>query len=475
MASEPIFNISALIPMQRVLGVCETLAWFGLLTLIGIASFIFGGYGSQHWLQFSAVFYVWFCFSLTLAALGGRINWRAIRSARHVIILLLASMIWLYLPLIVPYKHALYDLLETRLVDGPAHLPTWFSPMISWSVSPNRTRWLLMSEVLISCIFISTLALVYNRQRLRQLLVLFMIIGLAHAAVGLFGKFANVLFVERLEVDGHFDVARGLFINRNHFAAFLVLTLLGGLAAQWRLLIKTPFNNVKEVMASHLRVRHLWVLFSIGLTLVACISSQSRGAVLSLVVGLVIAMVFTGTQELRNKRIILLPLVVFSVIAFVYFGQELLQRLSQDALSLGERWEQWQITFKAIRHNPLLGYGGGSYATVFQVFRDDDNLRQVVFAQSHNHYLHLWLERGVVGLAIWLTMIALIIKRAVKILRKSPSSLVRGVQFAAMVVMVAALTQSLVDFNLQILNIRAWFFIIIAITYASSHIKHTRQ
>lgn len=462
----------------RFVPMLDAVVWYGFLILMCAASFLSGGYVGKDWLYFSACFYFWFSVAVTHTAFGGRFNRSAVSSAGPVILLLGASLIWLLLPLLFEYDHALY---RTFNIDGgdQANQLGWLKLHRDWSVAPDRTRWLFMSEFLFFCMFLSALALIDKRERLKQLFMVFIAVGAVHAMVGLIGQAAGILFVDPKQVDGHFSVARGLFINRNHFAAFLILTLGAGAALQIQALIKrgsggSPKGFLHRIAAQFASLEGLLWAF-IGVIVIACVSSTSRGAVLSLFLSSCVLVLFRKELGVADSRPMLLLMLGLVLLSLVYFGHELISRLTNDALSIGERAEQWRITLQAIMQNPLFGYGGGSYKTVFQIFRGDSELRQVVFAQSHNHYLHIWLERGFIGLGLWLAILFFTIRFACKKLSNSPSTLTRSTLVAGLLVICAALIQSMVDFNLQILNIRAYFITVLAVVFVAPHLYHGQK
>ncbi len=451
--------------------VMESISWVGFLILLAVASFIHGRYASSGWLFFSACFYLWFCYALVLVSIGGRCNWRAIKAARLIIVFLALSLIWLWVPSFFSYDHALYEVFSASEFGVTENLQ-WLNPKRGWAVAPERLRWLLMSEVLFFCVFLSALALIDRRQRLKQLLWLFILVGAVHAVIGLFGQAAGLLFVEAREVDGHFSVARGLFVNRNHFGAFMVLTLVGALAFQARFAVQHAGQSLFAQFKAQFFSINVWLLAALAIGFVACISSGSRGAVLSLFVAASVLLLNGKWHKLQTIRSSLMLVLVVVAVSLLSFGQEIVSRLSNDVLSIGERAEQWRITLAAIMENPMLGYGGGSYRTVFQIARGEADLRQVVFAQAHNHYLHLWLERGAIGLVLWLSLFWVTIRQAYMASTLSPSRLVRGTMLATMIVIIAALIQSLVDYNLQVLNIRVYFLVVIAVVFSAQQLKH---
>ena len=203
------------------------------------------------------------------------------------------------------------------------------------------------------------------------------------------------------------------------------------------------------------------------LMIIAILWSQSRAGIFGLVVAslfVTLALIFADIITKRNRNY-LLGFLSLTVATIMLFGQTWMNRLGQEWFVLGERTLQWQITWKAISESPILGFGTGSYSTVFQFFRDQSELREVVFDQAHNEYLHVWLEQGLIGLVLWVVLFAVVLTHALKQVWYHPSRFVRAASAAICIVLLAALAQALVDFNFQILNIRVLVFIFLALLY----------
>ncbi len=447
----------------------DSISWYLALAFVFACAFLNGGFSEPHWLWFSALFYGFSALVLLNVFGGGRCNRKAVLAARPVLMMLVLSLLWLWLPQWVNFSHPIFDQL-LMISTEEASLPQWFDPVHRWSVTPVRGKWLLLSELLFACLFFIVLLLVDSRRRLKQLLYVLIAVALLHALTGLLGKFGNVLFVDSQQIDGHFSAARGLFVNRNHFGAFLVLCLVGVMAFEFRTLINAQTES--ELLRQHLNLPSIAVVLCMFIVVSACLASESRGALLAMAMAMPISLVALGLDKVTNIRWLLLGMSLVLVAAFVYFGQGLFARFANDSLSFGERPAQWAITLEAIWQNPFFGYGGGSYGTVFQAFRDDDSLRQVFFAQSHNHYLHLWLERGLVGLGLWLAIWVYVLRFIRQNMRNQRSTLVSATLCAILLGLLAALLQSMVDFNLQILNVRAYFMILMAMAFAVPQINH---
>jgi len=461
--------------LRATLRVVDTLFWYAYLGLLIWASFLNGQIDSQPWLIFASCTYLLLAAHCCSVFFGGRANILGLRLAIAAIILLLLTLLLLYLQTVLPLNTYLHDLiLSSNYVSG--YETDWFKPNSVWSVVPALTHWLLMSELLMVTFFVLTISLLCSRRRLQQFLVVMIAIGLVHTVVGIIAKYAGISLVDKVHLDGHFGVARAWFINRNHFASFIGLTLIGALALQLKYLLSSQGKTLMRLLLDQLITGKAVILFALSCTVVALLLSQSRAGFLAPVLSIAICFFALGRGSSRfgKKRQFIMPVVVFLAVSLIYFGGDFLARISADSLSLGERTKQWALSWAAIQKAWLLGYGGNSYGTVFQAFRDPDQFRQLYFNQAHNDYLHIWLEQGLIGLLLWIGLLMVTLRRALISFSSHSSTMVGGVSMAAAVVLIAALLQSFVDFNLHILNIRLYFFVIMATVFAVASIKQRK-
>ena len=438
----------------------EKTCWVAMLLWLVLISMSSAAYQSVSWMIMSAVLYGICVFYTVAIMLGCSYNSRALKRGRLVIVLAALPLFWLYLQTVLP--------LGNTLLSGLLPSSSGFQDMHSQalvSVDVIRTRHLLYSYLPPFICLLLMCTMLTKRSRIKHVLYLSVFLLLLHSAVGIYAKYSGIYFIDESQLDGHWSAARGWFVNRNHYAAFILSSLLG-------LLSFIAYYSREQQASPYVMVV---LAFLVLISLVAVVLSQSRAGL----VCWVFIFISSGLMTLRsvtrdrgdwaNRRslpmIAILSLVGVALVG-MFFGAEMWSRLESSTLSIGERGLQWDLTWQAISQSPWFGYGGGSYAQVFQYFRGYSELRQVIFDQSHNHYLHLWLEQGLVGLVLWLGLIAITFKKAVAGIRDSKSNLVISVSFAACFVIGAALIQSLVDFNLQIINLRCFFFVIIGIILA---------
>ena len=440
----------------------------GFLVLLVAASFIFGGFFESSWVYYSVFFYLWlFVYVMTLRS-GVRLNIRALRRSKSMVFVLGLSALWVFTQLILPLENPLVSSLG--FIESQNGKPwAWFEPEIGWSSSPERGFRLAMSEVFYLVLLIATISIVDSRDRVRHFLYALSVIGLVHALIGLVALYGGIHLIEIKEIDGHWGAARGLFVNRNHFASLVVLCMVGSLSQLLYSSRDAQRQETKSFAKSILSFNTLLALVCLSVGLVALIESQSRGALLGLIVGIFAFLRF------RANTLIVTSIVLALLMLAIFVGSELIDRLSNGFLSLGERGDQWLVTLKAIFKSPFFGYGGGSYATVFQIFRENNEFRDVVYSQSHNLYLHIWLERGLVGLLLWLTVLIVGFKKLNSAIKKSRSLFVSSSLQASGIVLTAALFQSVVDYNLQVHNIRYLFFSILGFVFAAPFVHQSTR
>lgn len=451
----------------------DAMHWYAYLCLLVWAGFSARAFDTTAWLNFSVVLYL-LCASISLrTAFGGRANLVSLYKARVLLLIFCLVLLILFLQTVLPISTFLHDLL---LLDEHNAPPPWFSARSTWSVVPAETRWLLLSELMMFAVLVVSIVLIDSRRRTKQLLFILMLMGLVHASAGIVAKYAGFYLVDKAHLDGHFSAARGWFINRNHFGAFVSLSLAGALALQLKSIGEHQHLRFTRMLVSQILSFRMLYLTALLVSLMAIVLSQSRGAFLALLTAALICLPMLGKKVLpaSYQRRILAIGSIFTLLLLVYFGQDLLDRFTSDTISIGERSVQWSVTWSAIKEELLLGYGGNSYATVFQTVREYSDVRQLVYDQSHNDYLHIWLEQGLLGLILWLMIIVVTLRQALHACWHTRSLLVRSTSLASIVVIVAALLQSFVDFNLQIINIRYYFFVIMALVFSISSINHRK-
>jgi probable O-glycosylation ligase (exosortase A-associated) len=223
-----------------------------------------------------------------------------------------------------------------------------------------------------------------SRQRLRMLIWTFALcLGFFGFKGGLFGLMTGGSAITR--------GPGGMMEDNNDFALALVM----GVPMIWYL---------SRIETSRL-VRKFLLVTGL-LTMVTIILTHSRGGFLALCVALLV-------MAWRSGKLIQASLTMFvGAVLFLNFAPEsVLQRLGtiedaaqgQEDSSVGARFRAWNIAFRMIEHNPVLGVGHKHFRHHYQRHADALYPGEEYFNHvAHNSYLQIWAENGTLAFFVFL-------------------------------------------------------------------------
>jgi O-antigen ligase len=232
-------------------------------------------------------------------------------------------------------------------------------------------------------------------------------VGLVLAAVSLAqDATAHGLIYWRWAPAGEGAPPFGPFLNRNHFATWVVLAapacvgyLLAHASAHHRHDVEGASWHHRVVAL--LDARSIWLAASICLMLVALIASLSRAGM----VGLGSAMLLGSYLRSRKTRS---PTAMWAAAAFALALivaatrvnlSEVLSRFGAASGAAADRLAIWRATMPIIRDFWLTGTGAGTFQTAMLVYERAPSLFRINTA--HNHYLQVVAEGGLlIGLPV---------------------------------------------------------------------------
>jgi O-antigen ligase len=253
------------------------------------------------------------------------------------------------------------------------------------------------------------------------------------------------------------DVATGTFINRNHFAGYLEMTIPLTIA-----LAAASFPGLAGAgrsLGQRLGAVPGRTIFKSGLLLVlaltmttALVCSRSRMGIASTLLALITVGWFLAWRG-GGPGFILAALLVASVTLLLFSqggaGDSVVGRFlgtpADIKAGLG-RWSLWTQTVGMMRAFPITGVGLGAFPAVFPAFRTSGE--GFYLDHAHNDYLEFAAEAGVLGCVI-LGVAAFLLARTVMRRMTGPGSLGLFGYAAAGSVLAIAL-HSITDFNLAI-------------------------
>jgi len=191
----------------------------------------------------------------------------------------------------------------------------------------------------------------------------------------------------------------GPFVNRNHFATWIVMACplaAGYVAATLGNRTSSPGMAAKLVAVFEwLGTSAVWVGAAGIAMILALVISTSRSGVLASAASLVGgAWLARGRLTRRTGVLSLIAVVSIAAIVTAYVNmQPLLSRMEQTlSVGFGGRPQIWHETLRLIRDFPLTGTGLGCYQSAMMVYQQTD--RAFFINQAHNQYLHLLAEGG---------------------------------------------------------------------------------
>lgn len=249
----------------------------------------------------------------------------------------------------------------------------------------------------------------------------------------------------------------GPFINKNHFAGWMVMAMPLGLAyliamaaTERRPRDLTLAGAVRWAAAAR-GGRLVFVAVSLMVMSLAVVLTGSRSGMASVAVALSVvgAAVVWQPDTRRFGRVVTLGLMSLAVIAVGWAGlASTVERFSEAGGAFAGRWHAWYDTTHIIRDFMASGTGLGTFDRAMLVYQTGD--RTSMYAQAHNDYLQLVAEGGLLVAIPAAIAAGLIVQAIWRRLRAGDGDvLTRWLRIGAVAGLIGIATQSVVEFSLQ--------------------------
>lgn len=268
-------------------------------------------------------------------------------------------------------------------------LLAWLMLSMLWARDPGRSGTLWVSWVIVAALFLVVATALSRPAHLRLVMWAFVVGAVTSITIG-FGL--QQVGVDAVEVEGRFQAGAGdpNYLGAQVVGAFALLFGLLGTARQ-------PLE----------RLALIGCLIPLTYGLVA---SQSRGALVAVVVLVVLAPIVFSRHRMRVLGITLVAIAALAMIVAV--TPSATERIfSSDDRGSG-RADLWTVGFRVIEDHSPLGVGldnFGLYAPEYTRLPGQlQNVNQVLKGQeAHNLYLGLLAETGLPGLILFLLVVGI--------------------------------------------------------------------
>lgn len=270
--------------------------------------------------------------------------------------------------------------------------------LASLSLQPGATGWasgLLSANVLVfltACALFRRSSVRWSIRVIAWLGIVFATLGLAQAASG------SGAVYWWWEPFGEGAEPFGTFINRNHFATWVIMATPACFgAAIARLSVSAGDNPTRHWTSRLVRLadgRALFLAFAGILMTVTLLMNLSRSGLLGLASAAVVFLMVGNRQLDRGRRRgLVAAAAAVAIVALLFADTEaLVRRFSETVATDGGRLAIWRETLPIIKDFWATGTGAGTYQTAMLVYQQSD--RVVYFNQAHNQYLQIAAEGG---------------------------------------------------------------------------------
>ena len=374
---------------------------------------------------------------------------------------------------LLPLPHVIRAMLQPGFAEVSA--PGW-APL---SLAPWATVQMASSLVIAGLIASQAARMAQTRSGLPILLVTIAATGVLAAVLGLVaegGDGTKVLFVRDNVFGGG---VYGPFVNRNHFAQAMELTIPAAIALLAVAIRRFPEQGLARQKAV---VSALASSVAIAVCLAALIRSSSRGGILFMTLALVITAPWWQRLKHRTRKwpvlaVAALLLVVIGSLSWTRFPdvqERIADLVAVEGLEGNTRVDLWRGTVASWKRSPILGSGLGTYRYVIGM--DKPASGSAVLEQAHNDWLEWGATSGIVGVALLGVLIVglgrIIMPGQVRTLRSE----IRYALAGATLALAATMMHEMIGFGLQTpVNrylLAAWVGLVIGLWERSSNRNH---
>ena len=243
----------------------------------------------------------------------------------------------------------------------------------------------------------------------------------------------------------------GPYVNHNHYAGLMEMLTPVPLVLSFNRDLPMPMRLIYAFFGSFMAI--------------SVFLSGSRGGMIAVSVEFVVLLAFMVSSFRRHKNgalILLAGVVFFAIVGLTSINQAAVQRIETirqigepdlSAVRMAILHDSWSMVKKA----PVLGWGAGTFASVYPPFRSFYDPR--IVNEAHDDYLQFLVENGSLGLIAFLSFFAVAGFVGVPVARNWEFSIRSMFTLAMILGCTGIAVHSFTDFNLQVPANASLFYI----------------
>lgn len=271
-------------------------------------------------------------------------------------------------------------------------------------------------------------------------------------------------------------IARGTYVNKNHFAGFMEMTLplaFGYSVSLWHWTREKSYS-IRQIIVSDKFFRQLFFVFLLGLMFLALVLSRSRAALASILIAFgsfIVISAFLRRGSSFSGLGLLLVIAVGFILTAIVGVYPIIDNFVTAGGDVKGRILVWMDTLHMISDFPLFGAGFGSFSNVYPMYKEAMTLPKT-FNFAHNDYLQMAAETGLAGLLSLMGILLLMMRDFVRKIIDAHSGIDhfrKYVAIGAMMGIISILVHSMADFNLHVPANGLYFAFLWGLVYACLH------
>jgi O-antigen ligase len=250
----------------------------------------------------------------------------------------------------------------------------------------------------------------------------------------------------------HIGYPLGLFVNRNHNAVFLLLSMpaVAALTAQ-------------RAQSSSSRLPYIvGALALLTIMAIVTIATTSRMALALLPLAFAGSLLLLFFRQSLWRIAIPSILVLGGIAAIISWVGGFNRNLARFSSLHDARFDYWDDVSWALSHYGLAGTGMGTFIPVYQTAESLSGVSSAILNHAHNDFIEVVLEGGVPAIALLFLFFAILAVATVQLVKKRYSLDRALLSLAAAMGIVIVLIFSLVDYPLRMPAISCTFAVLCA-------------
>lgn len=248
----------------------------------------------------------------------------------------------------------------------------------------------------------------------------------------------------------------GPYVNHAHYAGLMEMLV--------------PFPLVLAIDKRSEKASRAFFLFAAVVMCSTIFLSQSLGGMIAFAVELgVLSLILFRNRRSTYREILVLGVICIALIAWLAWLRPagLVERIARllNPVSDGGATGRVAIlkdSFKMLLQRPFLGWGLGTFSTVYPSFRSF--FSNLWVNEAHNDFVQILVETGIVGFAFAAAFLSLLFRAGIdNLLKHWRSDTQSSLVLAAFLGCIGILVHGFVDFNMQIPANAAFFFALSAL------------